>query len=194
MILSTWEKATMAEAAAVPAEGAAPEGGKKTGLIAAVTFGGALLGGLAASLVVAPKIIARQQPAAAHADSAAGGEAAAEGEHGAPAEGEHGGGEGEKKFIELSNIVVNPAGSQGSRFLMLSVAISVGNEEAHKVLQDREVEMRDKVTGLVESMTLAQLTAPGVRDTLKARIAVAAGTIVGPKVPVKVFLPQFVIQ
>ncbi|MBK6778289.1 MAG: hypothetical protein IPG75_01715 [Gemmatimonadetes bacterium] len=72
MILSTWEKATMAEAAAVPAEGAAPEGGKKTGLIAALTFGGALLGGLAASLVVAPKIIARQQPAAAHADSAAG--------------------------------------------------------------------------------------------------------------------------
>ncbi|MBK9067922.1 MAG: flagellar basal body-associated FliL family protein [Gemmatimonadetes bacterium] len=193
MILSTWEKATMAEAAAVPAEGAAPEGGKKTGLIAALTFGGALLGGLAASLVVAPKIIARQQPAAAHADSAAGGEPAAEGEHGAPAEGEHGG-EGAKKFIELSNIVVNPAGSQGSRFLMLSVAISVGNEEAHKVLQDREVEMRDKVTGLVESMTLAQLTAPGVRDTLKARIAVAAGTIVGPKVPVKVFLPQFVIQ
>lgn len=186
----------MAEAAAVPAEGAAPEGGKKTGLIAALTFGGALLGGLAASLVVAPKIIARQQPAAAHADSAAGegAAAAAEGEHGAAAEGEHGGGEGEKKFIELSNIVVNPAGSQGSRFLMLSVALSVGNEEAHKVLQDREVEMRDKVTGLVESMTMAQLTAPGVRDTLKARIAVAAGTIVGPKVPVKVFLPQFVIQ
>ncbi len=185
----------MAEAAAVPAEGAAPEGGKKTGLIAALTFGGALLGGLAASLVVAPKIIARQQPVAAHADSAgAEGEAAAEGEHGAPAEGEHGGAEGEKKFVELSNIVVNPAGSQGSRFLMLSVAISVANEEAHKVLQDREVEMRDKVTGLVESMTLAQLTSPGVRDTLKARIAVAAGTIVGPKVPVKVFLPQFVIQ
>ncbi len=180
----------MAEAAAAPAEGAAPEGGgKKTGLIAALTFGGALLGGLVASLVVAPKIIARQQPAV-HADSAA-----TEGETAeAGGEGEHAGAEGEKKFVELNNIIVNPAGSQGTRFLMVSVALSVASEEAQKALREREVEMRDQVTTILEGMTMAQLTAPGIRDTLKQKIGTAAGTIVGPKTPVRVFLPQFVIQ
>ena len=157
----------------------------------ALTLGGALVGGLTASLVVAPKLIARQQ-AAAPADSAAAGEGEGGGEHGGGG-GEHGA-EGEKKFVELNNIIVNPAGSQGSRFLMVSVAISVGGEEAQRVLQDREVEMRDKVTTILEAMTLAQLTAPGVRDTLKLRIGQAAGTIVGAKVPVTIFLPQFVIQ
>ncbi len=184
--------AEAAAAAAVPgAEGVAAGGGKKAGLIAGLTFAGALLGGLVAALVVAPKIIARQAPAAP-ADSAAkgepaGGEKAGEGK---AAEGEG----GEKKMVQLANIIVNPMGSQGTRFLMTSVAISTVNEEAQKLLTDHEVELRDKITSILETQTMAQLTAPGARDTLKARIAIAAGSIVGPKVPLKVFLPQFVIQ
>ncbi len=50
------------------------------------------------------------------------------------------------------------------------------------------------MTSILESQTMAQLTMPGARDSLKAKIAQAAGTIVGPKVSLKVFLPQFVIQ
>ncbi len=184
----------MAEAAAAVdgAAGAASVGGKKAGLIGALTFAGALVGGLLAALVVAPKIIARQAPAGAHADSAAaGGETRPEGAT------EEKGGEGaggEKKMVQLANIIVNPAGSQGTRFLMAGVAVSIANEEAQKILTDHEVEFRDKVTSILESQTMAQLTMPGARDSLKVKIAVAAGTIVGPKVPLKVFLPQYVIQ
>jgi flagellar FliL protein len=189
----------MAEAAAAAtaegAAGAAPAGGKKAGLIGALTFVGALAGGLLAAVVVAPRIIARQAPAAAHADSSsADGETKPEGEAGT-AEGKAGEGDGgEKKMVQLANIIVNPAGSQGTRFLMASVAVSIANEEAQKVLTDHEVEFRDKVTSILESQTMAQLTMPGARDSLKVKIALAAGTIVGPKVPLKVFLPQFVIQ
>jgi flagellar FliL protein len=90
--------------------------------------------------------------------------------------------------------VVNPAGSQGSRFLMATVAVTVADEEAEKVLRAHEVEFKDKVVSILETLTMAQLSAPGARDTLKLRIAAAAGAIIGPKIPVKVFLPQFVIQ
>jgi flagellar FliL protein len=184
--------------AAVAAEGAAaaaPAGGKKAGLIGILTFVGALAGGLGASVFIAPKIIARQTPAAVPGDSAAAEAETKGGEGEAGAEGK--GGEavgGEKKMVELANIIVNPAGSQGSRFLMASVAVSVANEEAQKVLSDHEVEFRDKVTSILETQTMAQLTMPGARDSLKLKIAQAAGTIVGPKIPLKVFLPQFVIQ
>lgn len=184
----------MSDAAVTDAAGAAPAGGKKAGLVAGLTLAGALAGGLAASLVVAPKIIARSAPPVVTADSAAVGEAPAGEGH--PAEGGKGaeGGEGEKKLIELPNIVVNPAGSQGSRFLMATVAVTVADEEAEKVLRAHEVEFKDKVVSILETLTMAQLSAPGARDTLKLRIGVAAGTIIGPKIPVKVFLPQFVIQ
>lgn len=181
-------------AAAAPApEAAAAGAGKKAGLIGILTFVGALAGGLLASFVIAPKIIARQAPAAVAGDSAAAGESKGEGEAGGEAKGGEGEG-GEKKMVELANIIVNPAGSQGSRFLMASVAVSIASEDAQKVLTDHEVEFRDKVTSILETQTMAQLTMPGARDSLKIKIAQAAGTIVGPKVPLKVFLPQFVIQ
>ncbi len=179
-------------AATAGAEAVAPAGGKKAGLVIGLTLAGALAGGLAASLLVAPKIIARNAPpAGATTDSApAGGHEGGE---------EHGGGgaeagEGEKKLIELPNIVVNPAGSQGSRFLMATVAVTVADDEAEKVLRAHEVEFKDKVVTILEALTMAQLSAPGARDALKVKIAAAAGTIIGSKVPVKVFLPQFVIQ
>jgi len=191
--------ATAAAPAAAPAAGAAvaaSAGGRKAGLmIGALTFVGALAGGLLGAMVVAPRIIARQVPAVALADSAgAGGEGQPGGGAGAVEEKGGEGEGGEKKMVQLANIIVNPAGSQGTRFLMATVAVSIGSEEAQKILTDHEVEFRDKVTSILESQTMAQLTMPGARDSLKAKIALAAGTIVGARVSLKVFLPQFVIQ
>jgi flagellar basal body-associated protein FliL len=173
----------MAQAAAAPAA-EAPAPVKKTGLLIGLTLGGAVLGGLLAAFVVAPRIIARQAPAAVDSADAAG-------EHGTVQK-ERGG--EPAKLVELENLIVNPAGSQGNRFLMTSVAFAVADEKGQKLLDDSKVELRDRVTGVLENMTMAQLTAPGARDTLKARIAVVAGELLGPKTAVRVFLPQFVIQ
>lgn len=149
--------------------------------------GGIALGGALAAFVLAPKIIAKQAPVGAEA-------AAAEGEQGK--EGEHGGeGGGEPaKMVTLDNIIVNPAGSQGNRFLMTSVAFGVADEALQKKLDESKVELRDKVTGVLEGMSMAQLTAPGARDSIKVHITEVVGEMLGPKADVKVFLPQFVIQ
>ncbi|HXW97622.1 MAG TPA: flagellar basal body-associated FliL family protein [Gemmatimonadales bacterium] len=182
----------MAEtAAAPPLEAPAAAGGKKLGMIAALTFGGALLGGLVAAFLVAPKILAHRMPAAAHGDSLA---APAQGDSTAHTSEGKGGEGGESKFVQLSNIIVNPAGSQGTRFLMTSVAIAVANDEAQKVLKEREVELRDRITSILETETMAQLTAPGARDSLKVKIAGVISAVAGPKVAFRVFVPQFVIQ
>jgi flagellar FliL protein len=162
-------------------------------LLIGLTLGGAVLGAAVGGVVVAPRIIARQQVAAAHADSAAEGGAGHEGEAPNHGEGEREGG-GEKRLVELANIIVNPAGSQGSRFLMTSVAIAVTDEAVQKKLNDRQVELRDRITTILETQTMAQLTAPGARDSLKLRIAATVSAVVGAKVPFQVFLPQFVIQ
>jgi flagellar protein FliL len=178
----------MAEAAAPAAAAAtesAPAGGKKIGLLIGLALGGAVLGGGLGAFVVAPRIIASQPHAGA--DSAAGVEAGKDGP----------GGEGEikeQKLTQLENIIVNPAGSQGTRFLMTSVAFAVGDDKAVKVLEDHKIELRDRVTTILESQTMAQLTAPGARDSIKVLIAESAGELLGSRSAVKVFLPQFVIQ
>lgn len=182
----------MAEAAAAPAEGAAPPAPKK-GMMIGLLVGGLVLGGATGTFVLAPKLV---PPVAAVADSAGehGEEAAAEGEgeHGKKGEGE---GEGEApKMVTLDNIIVNPAGSQGSRFLMTSVAIATEDEKLESSLRDRQVELRDKVTTVLEVMTMAQLTATGARDTVKTKVQAMVVQMLGGKPKVKVFIPQFVIQ
>ncbi len=180
----------MAEAAAAAAAGAAPAvpagavtppGAKKTFQLVGFTLGGAVLGGLVASLVIAPRIIGRS---AAVADSS-GGHGAANLQAVKPSD---------RKVLELTNIIVNPAGSQGSRFLMTTVAFSIAGEAAYQILQSHEIEVRDRVTSILEARTMAQLTAPGARDSLKVQLSAMAATLVGPNVPVLVYLPQFVIQ
>ncbi len=184
----------MADATAAPPAAAAPEGGRKTGLLVALTLGGVVLGGLVGGWVVAPRLLGSGPPAVAGSDTAGAGHDAASGAEAGEGAGEHGEGGAENRFVELNNIIVNPAGSQGTRFLMISVALSVPGAEAQQRLQAGEIQLRDRITAILERMTLAQLTATGVRDTLKGRIAAAASEFMGPRVPVVVFLPQFVIQ
>jgi flagellar FliL protein len=169
-------------AAAVP-----PAPTKKFPILAAVVVGGAVLGGLVASFVIAPRVIARQNPQAAGTNGAVQSTAKK-----ARAEGDSVLREG--RVVSLDNIIVNPAGSQGSRFLMTSVAFEVEGAEAEKALRAREVEVRDRVTSILEAQTMAALTSPGARDSLKRRIGDAVSPMLGPDVKLHVYLPQFVIQ
>jgi flagellar FliL protein len=180
----------MAEAAAAPTEAAAPPA-KKTGLMIGLLVAGVVAGGATGTFVLAPRlappvVAAVSDSAAEHGEAA---EKEGEGEHGKKGEGEEA-----PKMVTLENIIVNPAGSQGSRFLMTSVAIATDDEKLESELRDRQVELRDKVTTVLEVMTMQQLTAAGARDTVKTRIQAMVVTMLGGKPKLKVFVPQFVIQ
>jgi len=103
-------------------------------------------------------------------------------------------GESKGPMLRLENIIVNPAGSQGTRFLMTTVALQVADEATRTRLQDREVEVRDTLVATLEGQTLEALTRPGAREALKRHLAEAVLPLAGPGARVRVYLPQFVIQ
>jgi flagellar FliL protein len=96
-------------------------------------------------------------------------------------------------FFELQNIVVNPAGSDGMRFLMVSVAVEVPAQALAERLREHQVRVRDVVVSVLERQTLESLTQPGARDRVKVDLADAIAPFVEGKRPT-VYLPQFVIQ
>ncbi|HXE56390.1 MAG TPA: flagellar basal body-associated FliL family protein, partial [Gemmatimonadales bacterium] len=102
-------------------------------------------------------------------------------------------GEPGARLVMLDNIIVNPAGSRGTRFLMASVALEVADEELQRRLAEQDVQLRDAVTSLLERQTMESLTLPGARDSLKRHIAAAVAPFVGDR-RLRVYLPQFVIQ
>jgi flagellar protein FliL len=123
------------------------------------------------------------------------------GDHGEEAKkekkkGGHGGGEGEAEspLYNIENLVVNPAGTQGTRFLVVSVAIQMGANGSQEMLKERDPEVRDVLLHLLSSRTVDQLSNLASRDSLKEDIRIAVEGVIGENSVAKVFVPQFVLQ
>jgi len=94
---------------------------------------------------------------------------------------------------EMSNIVLNPAGSGGMRFLVASVALEV-TEPALAELEARDSEARDLVSTLLATRTVEILSDVGMRDALRDALREALNAMLGFDGVVRIFFPQFVIQ
>lgn len=160
----------------------------ESAILAAVIVASLTVGSLLGSLLIAPRVIAARnaQPAAPARAPEGGGEPR---ESGSPKDSK-----AKPVVYRIDNIVVNPAGSAGARFLMASVAFELPDEKTATGLREREAEVRDAVIATFESQTLEMLAAPGARDGLKQNLAVVVGSLVPGKRRPRVYLPQFVIQ
>lgn len=169
---------------AAPEEAHAEKKPAGAGLLAGVAGVGLVLGGAVGVFVIGPKMV--KPPAGAEAEKKQHEEAEAK----KKAEEKPG------HVVRLDNIVVNPAGTDGSRYLMVSVAFEVevkDPKEAEK-FKEKEVQLKDEVVTLLARQTLADLTKPTARAELKEKLGEAIAPVIGAKEAPKVFLPQFVIQ
>ena len=180
----TTQPAPKAEAADHAAKGAAQPGPAMPIML------GILVVALAAGVALGTLVLG---PTLAKAKAKASTVSAEGGEHGKK-EGKKEGKEDKAAVYRIENVIVNPSGSEGSHFLMATVAISLGDAKQEETLKAHEDELRDKVISVLEKQTLASLSAPGARDSLRGRIAAALSPIVGSADPARVYLPQFVIQ
>lgn len=196
---------------AAPEGAPAPTGMKaKLPLIAFVSIALAVGGGTGA-LVLGPMAAKKmgkaipthakdgsgEHPAEAGAKAEGGGEAAA-GEHEGGAAKE-GGKEGEKAADAptmhlLENLVLNPAGSGGSRFLLFNVAIELGSKTAGTEFTARDAELRDIVLTELGTKTVEQLVDMAAREAIKLEVQAAIAKRFGKSAVKRLYFPQFVVQ
>lgn len=191
-----------AKPAEQPAEGAAPAKPKMPLLIGMVAVGLAVGGGTGAALLgpMVAKKMGKAPPAAEATKGGEGEKAAAEGEHAAPAEGEkaaEGGKEGagaEAPVLMLDNLVLNPANSGGSRFLLLTVALEVSSATTMEEFKKRDAELRDIILTALGTKSVEQLTDISLREKFKTEISAAVESRFGKKTVKRLYFPQFVVQ
>ncbi len=187
---------------------AAPAAGgikKLLPLIVAVVAGLAV-GGASGAFFVGPAMAKGIGPGGAPVAAVAGAGDEASGEEGD--EGEHaeagkdGGKEGEggegaaaaKSVHVLDNIVLNPAGSGGTRFLLLSVAFELKNAAVLDDMKARDAELRDVVLVTLGGKTVEELSDMSVREPLKSELRAAAEKTFKKGGIKRIYFPQFVIQ
>ena len=169
---------------------AAKPGGKKMVLMI-VLLVGALAGGGAGAVFAGPALANMiLGPEGSAAPAPAGSDA-----HAAPAgHGEEGGhGAGAATYL-VENLVLNPAQSNGTRFLMASVAFDLTDETAAAQMESRDAQVRDAVLTVLGHKTVDQLTDVSARDSLKNELKSSVAGIVPEGAVRGIYLPQFVIQ
>ena len=95
---------------------------------------------------------------------------------------------------EISNIVLNPANSGGTRFLMVTAAFELKDGKAEQMMKDREAEVRDHILALLGKKTVEDLTDINARDVVKKEVLDTIAPLFPKGAVLKVFFPQFVIQ
>lgn len=132
-------------------------------------------------------------------------QAAADGEHaeGETADGDAGDGSAAgdgaagtaaPAVLTLENLVLNPAGSGGARFLLLTVAIECKDAATVTALQARDPELRDVVLSSLGVKTVEQLAEITAREQIKVDLVTALNERFGKKAVARVYFPQFVVQ
>lgn len=166
-------------------EAAAPAKGSRLALLGAVVA--VALGGVAGTQVLGPTVaglMAASPGEEAGADSGGG-------------HGDSGGGHGEAggaSVYSVENLVVNPAETKGTRFLMASVVAKLPSGVEAEALAGRDAEIRDRLLSLLASKTVDELADVSVREPLKEEIRAALSEMVAPAEFGTVYLPTFVIQ
>lgn len=95
----------------------------------------------------------------------------------------------------IENLVVNPAGSRGTRFLLLSVGIIMSDPVADDELRRRDAEARDRVVQVLSAINIEELVDVSHRDAIRRDLARSLDSLFTGGARVKtVLLPQFVIQ
>jgi flagellar FliL protein len=97
-------------------------------------------------------------------------------------------------IYSLDNLVLNPAGSNGTRFLLVSVALEAKDEATVTALKARDAELRDAILRMFGSKTVDQVAEASSRDELRTELLASISKLVPPGAVRKVYFPQFVIQ
>ncbi|MBI5766922.1 MAG: flagellar basal body-associated FliL family protein [Verrucomicrobia bacterium] len=121
------------------------------------------------------------------------------------ASGGHGGGKGGKESkgekggapgaYEFQNVVVNLAGTMGTRYLKTTFLVTgAPGTDVKGLFEGAKPRLTDVTLNVLSSLTLADLEEPGAKNIIREKLVGAYNQALGKKVADQVYFSDFVIQ
>lgn len=98
------------------------------------------------------------------------------------------------ELYSVENLVINPAGTKGTRFLMTTIVFEIGAPSVVEELRRREAQVRDVLLTLLSSKTVEELVDVEARDALRDELRDAVLAMVPRGQVGSVYFSQYVIQ
>lgn len=126
-------------------------------------------------------------------------------EHAAPAaeakaegHGEKGGKEGKEggnpATYEFQNVVVNLAGTMGTRYLKTTFIVTGADAHIKEIFDAQKAKLTDITLNVLSSLSLADLEEPGAKNVLREKLVLTYNQALGKKVAEQVYFSDFVVQ
>ncbi len=113
-------------------------------------------------------------------------------EHGGGGEGEQGA--SSSLVYAIKDIVVNPAGTGGTRFLSVSFAFELKSDSLSLLLQTNELKVRDALITILSAKSVAQLTDPKEKEIIRYQIRKRISDLMTTDQLAAVYYTDFVLQ
>ena len=94
---------------------------------------------------------------------------------------------------EFSNLVVNLAGTMGTRYLKTSFVVT-GIDGLKAMFDQNKARLTDVTLNVLSSLTLSDLEEPGSKNVLREKLVAAYNEALGRKVADQVYFSDFVVQ
>ena len=112
--------------------------------------------------------------------------------------GEKGGKEGEKggdpATYEFQNLVVNLAGTMGTRYLKTTFIVTGADTHIKEIFEGQKAKLTDITLNVLSSLSLADLEEPGAKNVLREKLVLTYNQALGKKVADQVYFSDFVVQ
>ncbi len=154
--------------------------------------------------VLVPRL---QKKLGAPAAAAADGHGAAEGGHGKPAapaahgkpekggkEGKEGKDSGHGGGYEYQNVIVNLAGTMGTRYLKTSFLVTGSDPNLKSMFESAKPKLTDVTLNVLSSLTLSDLEEPGAKNVIREKLVNAYNQALGRRIADQVYFSDFVVQ
>ena len=96
---------------------------------------------------------------------------------------------------EFTNVVVNLAGTMGTRYLKTSFVVTgVKNVSTKDLFEADKAKLTDITLNVLSSLSLADLEEPGSKNVLREKLVASYNQALGKRVVEQVYFSDFVIQ
>lgn len=96
--------------------------------------------------------------------------------------------------FKFENVVVNLAGSMGTRYLKVSFLVTGTEKTLADEFEQKKAQLLDVTLNVLSSLSLADLEEAGARNILRERLVSSLNQAVGRRLAEQVYFTDFVVQ
>ena len=97
-------------------------------------------------------------------------------------------------YYQIENIIINPAQSNGERYLILSLTVELDDGSALGTLERKNAEVQDRINTTVSNFNSRELSKLEYRDTVKKQLGIVINEVIGKKSVRNLFFTKYVLQ